>query len=336
MKKLLFVLSALVSAAFAACSAWGDTPIPEGLAEYKATLMFTDYPELNNFGDWPVEFDFKFGTTVVGSRRSVVANPDGTTTLVVDMTMDVAQMLTQTQSDGQMHIHARNKAYDIYGPGSQKDGTWVSQNSKLEIDKINVLEDFFNQVSSRFKDKEMWVDAAHGGSGTKVTLKELEFSYVRDCPSTVIPEGEALYDVTVSFNKPFADPVQSFQILNQPSQQRKVLDLSVDNVSVSADRKVLRGVAMANLASTVATINSAEYQAQATEYKAQTQFNLNGTRFATGSLGFLGRVNPLTMEALSLVVQSPLLHRDGGKDVRIVGISITPRAKGGSLMFMKW
>ena len=334
MKRLMILTLAVASAILVAGAASGDTPIPQGLAEYEATLTFTDYPELNDYGDWPVEFNFQFGTTVVGLRRSVVTNPDGTTTLVVGMTMDVAQMLTQTQSGGQLHIHTRNNAFNIYGGGTVNDGTWVSQNSKLDIPSISSLEDFFDQVCSRFADRTMKVDAAHGGSGTEVTLKELQLAYVRES-STAIPEGEALFDVTVRFNRPFADPVQSFQILNQPSAAT-VLNLQTSSVSLDADRKTLRGVVTADLASAVATINSAEYQAQAEGYKTQTQFYLNGTRFATGSLGFLGQVNPLTMEGLSLVVQSPLLHRDGDKEVRIVGISIAPRAKGGSLMFMKW
>ena len=67
----------LVSAALCALACVGynsvkaDTAIPHGYAIYDITLNFTEFPELNDYGDWPVEIETLMGQTIIGERISV-------------------------------------------------------------------------------------------------------------------------------------------------------------------------------------------------------------------------------------------------------------------------
>lgn len=351
MKKLLFMLSALVSAAFAACSARGDTPIPDGPALYDVTITFTDYPELYDHGDWPVEINLQLGQVFYGERISVVTNQDSTISLTVRAAWDISKMIEYSKSENykstQVKIYTRNNIWEA-GDSTAKErgGTWTGGLKKLDFTGVSTIEGFLAVVAASMMDTEtrrtMTKPSSRTEEGEKVLLQALAVKLVGTLDQSPCKAGEPVAcTMRVRFNRPISemgyDHVSAMRAALVSMSNKTVFDIRSDTASLSQNSCEVTGLVTVDVGAIYDLTKSEAYTSD-NMYRGQPKVFLNGssTYVGCGSLAWVTLDTP-SVFALSQWIRGALIYRTyDGSACHVVGMELLPKAKTGSLMFMKW
>ena len=333
----------LVSAALCALACVGynsvkaDTAIPHGYAIYDITLNFTEFPELNDYGDWPVEIETLMGQTIIGERISV---DSAKTQMVVRAVMDIESMIEYTTTSAytgrsafQMWCQLFNYYFNLYSAGSASTGGWVSTNGKLTFaDSDKTVEGFALKLSNHFKNRTTCISAANGGSGTTSTFQSLSIALVRKVGNDELPDALKKYNVKLSFHKPLSEA--GFKTVTKIElYYPNLFTITIDNPAVSGDGCDYEAQVELNVPSLIAQINSDSYttggQSKLRVYGTdESGASKSNTDFVTGVNGKIGTLSTTNECALAVNLGGALRHRNSGAAVRFVNMTILRPPKG--------
>lgn len=345
MRKLI-ALAAVCSAAFV----WADTPIPEGSAYYDVTLTFTDYPELDDWGAWPVEMNLLLGpnSSCRGERVSTVTNDNGSISLTVRMVWDIAAMLDYAKTDdykgGQSHIYMRNYLTQYYNTGGDG-GVWTSANKKFNLASVETVEGFMSAIAADFLDTDSHrtmsdpkEDNVVLRSEPKTMLQSMSIKLVGTPDKTLRQAGDPiLCKLRIRFNRSLSnagyDSVSRLRLVHG-----NVFDFTTDHVTLSSDGCEVVGLVKTDIGAIFAAVNDPDYRSVDAN-KGQTRIYLNGSTdsISGGSQIWLDQIESSSAFGVSKSIKNSILYRTYAKSpCRVVGLELSPRPKDGSLMFMKW
>lgn len=343
--KRLFV-AALCALGFA----WmvkADTPIPEGPAVYDVTLTYDTYPEIGDWGAWPVEMNLLLGpgSSCVGERISVVTNDNGSVSLTARMTWDIAAMLAYSKTDaykgGQSKIFTRNYLTQYYSAGGDG-GVWTSANGKFNLASVESVEGFMSAIAAGFLDtdnRRIMSDPKEANvtlrSDPKTMLQSMSIKLVRTVDTTPCTTGvPVICSLRVRFNRPISemgyDSVTRLRVAHG-----SVFDFVSDSVSFSPDGCEVTGLVKADVGAISELVSSEEYQQGGT---AQTHIYLNGasTSVSGGSSIKFSPTAP-SVFAVSEMIKGSIIYRHyDTRRCRVAAIELAPKTKAGSLFMMRW
>lgn len=346
MKKLITFAAAVCSAAVL----WADTPIPNGPAFYDVTLTFDTYPEIGDWGAWPVEMNFLLGpgSSCVGERISVVTNDNGTISLTARMTWDIAAMIAYSKTDaytgGQSKICTRNYLTQYYNAGGDG-GVWTSFNGKYNLSSVESVEGFMAAIAGGFLDNDSHrtmsdpkEDNVTLRSDPKTMLQSMSIKLVRTADTTPCTTGvPVLCSLRVRFNRPLSemgyDSITKLRVAHG-----KVFDLVSDSVVLSPDGCEVVGLVKVDVGAISDTVNDPSYRSLESN-KGQTRIYLNGSTsdISGGSQIFVSLPVSSSVFDFSEAVKGSIIYRTYNTNrCRVAALELAPKAADGSLFLMRW
>ena len=184
----------------------GDS-IPSGMALYDVTLGFTEFPDLNAYGAWPVHLRLKLGPLyTLGTYEAFgqrIAVGEDKKSLKIRVAMDLQAMIdySKTYNGADPWIDLRRHATQLSNSNND-DGSWNSSSCKYNFEGISSVQGFSEVILLPLIQKSTYVSTSRGGTGTKSMLLSLSFDLVRDL--VPVAAGEKKYDVSVTFHNPLS------------------------------------------------------------------------------------------------------------------------------------
>lgn len=262
MKKLIALVAAVC---FAAGAAWADTPIPDGYAIYDVTFNFTEFPEINDYGNWPVVVETLLGQSILANRISV---DPGKTQIVGRAIMDIKAMIEYSKTeaytkltDHQMSLGYFSRYFDFDKPEESSSGTVVGWKAARSFNGVTTVEGFANVIGGGLSGKACKITASYtyGGSGKASTFKSMTMKLIRKINNDPLPNEERNYNVSIAFNNPLS--VKGFASVDKITISfPSLFSVVMENPVALEGGAVYEATVKMNVLEMIATINSDEYQ----------------------------------------------------------------------------
>lgn len=263
------------------------TDIPSGYAEYEITVDFTAFPDLNMYGDWPIQMDLRMnaakGCDIRGQRVSYSVDENGHATQAVYRAIanlgakwDYVQSDAYSEASGQPLALLPRACKPNSTIGGGDSGVWETNKRVDSMWKEKTVESFSAGVSNMYatavyatpnrKPATMKVDTTYtgpdgtAGSGTVSTFKSIAFKLVKKLRIDDVTSGAGLkYDFFVRFSHPLSKKGFA-SVSNITIAYDKLFTISLDNPSVSEDGLTYTTLFTGDVADMIAQINSSDYQ----------------------------------------------------------------------------
>lgn len=343
MKSLKFCLGAC--AILAAGAVWADTPIPNGYAIYDVTFNFTEFPEINDYGNWPVVVETLLGQSILAERISV---DPGKTQIVGRAIMDIKSMIEYSKTEAytkrtnyQMSLGYFNSYFDFDRGGESSSGKVVGWNSSRSFNGVTTVEGFANVIGGGLSGKECNITASYtyGGSGTTSTFKSMTMKLIRKINNDPLPNEERNYNVSIAFNNPLS--VKGFASVDKITIYfPNLFSFSMENPVALEDGTVYEATVKMDVLEMIAKINSDEYQAIgggqpkiAVVGKDSNGATKTNNNLVTGQNAKVAKMSGSDEFALTRTIRGFFLFRDRpstvrASDARVIDFNILRRPPG--------
>lgn len=264
------------------------TDIPSGYAEYEITVDFTAFPDLDLYGDWPIQMDLRMnaakGCDIRGQRVSYRVDENGHATQAVYRAIanlgakwDYVQSDAYSEASGQPLALLPRACKPNSTIGGGDSGVWETNKRVDSMWKEKTVESFSAGVSNMYatavyatpnrKPATMKVDTTYtgpdgtAGSGTVSTFKSIAFKLVKKLRIDDVASGAGLkYDFFVRFSHPLSKKGFA-SVSNITIDYNKLFTISLDNPSVSENGLTYTALFTGDVADMIAKINASDYQA---------------------------------------------------------------------------
>lgn len=277
------------------------TDIPSGYAEYEITVDFTAFPDLNLYGNWPIQMNLRMnaanGCDIRGQRVSYRVDKNGYATQAVYRAIaNLGAKWDYVQSGA--YSSAANTPLALLpfacsangGIGIVNQGVWATNKRVDSMWKEKTVESFSVGVSNMYataiyatpnrKPATMKVDTTYTGpdgttgTGTESTFKSIAFKLVKKLSVDDVASGAGLkYDFFVRFSHPLSQKGFA-SVSNITIAYTGLFTISLDNPSVSDDGLTYTALFTGDVADMIAKINASDYQSSTV---AKSTLTVTGT-----------------------------------------------------------
>lgn len=335
------------------------TDIPSGYAEYEITVDFTAFPDLNLYGNWPIQMNLRMnaanGCDILGQRVSYRVDENGYATQAVYRAIaNLGAKWDYVQSDA--YSSGPNTMLALLpfacsantGIGGDKQGAWATGQGVKSKWTEKTVESFSAGVSnmyaiavwgspSRTPAKMSVATTCTGpdgtaGSGTVSTFKSIAFKLVKKLRVDDVASGAGLkYDFFVRFSHPLSK--RGFAtVSNITIDYNKLFTISLDNPSVSEDGLTYTALFTDDVADMISRINSDDYRSstvvKSTLTVTGTDAEGNAAKYSFDSWsGLLAEVSENNEIALSESLWGKFHYRPVSDFCRLTDLGLLRRNK---------
>lgn len=335
------------------------TDIPSGYAEYEITVDFTAFPDLNLYGDWPIQMNLRMnaanGCDIRGQRVSYRVDENGHATQAVYRAIanlgakwDYVQSSAYAPAENQPLALLPFACSANTGIGGDKQGVWATRRAVSTKWTEKTVESFSAGVSNMYATAiwgspnmipaKMSVATSNigpdgtAGSGTVSTFKSIAFKLVKKLRIDDVASGAGLkYDFFVRFSHPLSQKGFA-SVSNITIAYTGLFTISLDNPSVSDDGLTYTALFTGDVADMIAKINASDYQsstvAKSTLTVTGTDAEGNAAKYSFDSWsGLLAEVTEGNEIALSESLWGKFHYRPVSGFCRLMDLGLLRRNK---------
>lgn len=282
--KLAAAVAVLAGAGTLPCA---GTDIPSGYAEYEITVDFTAFPDLDLYGDWPIQMNLRMnaanGCDIRGQRVSYRVDENGHATQAVYRAIaNLARRWDYVQSDAYSAASGQSLALLPFacsantGIGGDTQGAWATGQGVKSKWTEKTVESFSAGVSNMYA-AAVWGSLSRtpakmsvatsntgpdgtAGSGMVSTFQSIAFKRVKKLKIDDVASGARLkYDFSVRFSHPLSQKGFA-SVSNITIAYTGLFTISLDNPSVSEDGLTYTALFTGDVADMIAQINASDYR----------------------------------------------------------------------------